>query len=91
MEIIIDVKTTPDWLTIDDIMGRAQVSRTVAYEMAHDIGITRVARNAIRVNANAFGAYMASRTSPPRRKPNASSKQIQKLAAKLAELTGDQL
>jgi hypothetical protein len=87
MDIIIDT-TAPEYLTVEDIARLAQVSRTVAYEIAHEIGITRLARNAIRVESTAFRAYMKSRTSAPKRPKSVAKlkRTVETLAEQIKEL-----
>jgi excisionase family DNA binding protein len=47
-----------EMITIKDVMDVLLVGRTTAYRIAKRIGFTRVSRGAIRIDKDAFQAYL---------------------------------
>jgi hypothetical protein len=84
-----EAKSEPDMLTIPDVMRILQVSRTVAYDVAHSVGITRIGRNGVRVARSKIDDYIKARTEPGMgRKPRLTKlkRQIEALAKTVERL-----
>lgn len=77
MEITIN-EEPPEYLTVGDIMKRAQVCRTVAYDMAHKIGFTKIGKSGIRVATKDFKNYMKSRYQQPQIEPVESLAELER-------------
>ena len=85
-------RNEPDLLTIGDVMRKLQVSKTVAYDVAHRVGVTRIGRNGVRVCRQKIDDYIAARTEPGiGRKPRLTKlkKQVEQLAKTIEEIQED--